>query len=652
MPNETYLIDHWSFSSMKDFLGNRYKFLQKYVLKIWDTKTTPAMLIGSAGHEALEMILKGASVEHGIEGGLVLIENKPDAEIKWGKNGSREDVIKTFNFAIQAYLSEMPKMGTILAVEDEITDFIESDPEHGGSGERYPIPAKGQIDVVGENADGEFEIHDHKFVTAYTDSEKEKGNYILQAMFYYHLAWKKYGRRPVRAIFHECKTSENTSGANKGMPQVQDWKIEFAEYPQYFAFFYKLYDLCSTEIAKDDVVFLPNISDLMDGDETVKSFLAETMGVDKPTPIQHKTEDVAFGKEKRYVPSAADRVENASLAEREKIRLKFQEFGIAVEMREEFRGLNVVQYTFKPSRGVRMRDFETHEKDIAIALSASSVRIEAPIMGTDLVGVEVPNPERAFVELPVLDGSYVPDEFCNLAVPVGVDVRGRTTWVDLPEMPHLLVAGATGSGKSVFLNVLLKSLIRQNTPAQLGLVLIDPKRVELSGYNGDPHLLAKVIHETPQARQALLWLTDEMDRRYETLEGVGARNIDEYNSSNPLMQKIVVVVDEFADLMLQAKSSKAKGEPNLTEIAIVRLAQKARAVGIHLVLGTQRPSVDVVTGLIKANLPARIAFATTTRIESQIILDQSGAETLLGKGDLLFMEPGRRDLRRLQSFYV
>lgn len=641
--NVNYLIDQWSFSSMRDYLNNRYKFLMTWVLKTWKFKMGPSGHVGKAGHKALEHLLKGASVDQAIGMGLSYINNLKDEDVKWGKTGSREKMIEQYTFAINAFISEMPKLDTV-AVEESLTEFIKPIPGIMGSDEfDFPIPAKCVIDHIERLPNGKIKLNDWKFVSKFTEPEEEKPLFIFQAMFGFHTARAKYGVDPVSFTFHECKVTQNKDGS----PQMQQWSIDFTD-PQYapwFAVFYRVYDACSREISREDAIFLPNIADMMDGEETLKLFAGETVGMDRPTIIKHKTEHVE-PKEFNYVPSVADKTENKTISEEEKIRLKLQEFGIAVEMRETFIGHSVIKYTMKPSRAKRMSDFAKMDKDIAIALKAKSVRIEAPIMGTDLVGIEVPNPLRTFIQMPAVEATG------KLIIPVGVDVYGKTIEKDLADAPHLLVAGATGAGKSVFLNVLIESLLAQNTPEQMKLVLIDPKRVELSAFKSKPHLLAPPIYEVEDAIKTLLWLTDEMEERYRTLEAVGCRNIDEYNSKTAGMAKIVVVIDEFADLMLQTKQNKVKGVPNMAEVAIVRLAQKARAVGIHVVLGTQRPSVDVVTGLIKANFPTRIAFATAQEIDSRIILDQSGAETLLGKGDMLFLDPAQRDLVRLQSFYV
>ncbi len=636
MANENVLIDFWRYSSMKEFLNNRFKFLHLYVLKDWNFQATPSMLVGSAGHKALETILEGGTVEEGVQAGLKLIDDTDDKNVKWGETGSREEIVKRFTSAIGWFIAEMPKMHKILAIEEPITAFITVD------GHKMAMPANGTPDCVEETADGEIDIHDWKFVRAYTDSEKEKADRILQALFYYHLVWAKFGKAPRRMIYHECKTSLNKSGE----PQVQKWILEFDKFPQYIAIFAYLYDTCTLELMKPDVTFLPNIADMLSGDESFALFVSETMGIERPMAVQHKTKEDELV-ERKYVPSATNRVENEFLTEEEKIRLKLQEFGRAVQMEKTYVGHNVIKYTLKAPRAARMSEFPKYEKDIALALKAESVRIEAPIMGTDLIGIEVPNPNRTFVhyKAPIRDKGGLP-------VPIGVDVFGNTVEKDLADMPHLLVAGATGSGKSVFLNVLIRALMDANTPDSLKFVMIDPKRVELSQYKGSEFLEADPIYEVEQAKITLQWLVDEMENRYEQLENSGAKNIKEFRGQGYSMHNIVVIIDELADLMITTRVKKDKTEPNMTELAIVRIAQKARAVGIHLVIGTQRPSVDVVTGLIKANVPTRIAFATAQKVDSQIILDQAGAETLIGKGDLLFLDPSRRDLVRLQSFYV
>ena len=297
----------------------------------------------------------------------------------------------------------------------------------------------------------------------------------------------------------------------------------------------------------------------------------------------------------------------------------------------------------KPSRGVSMAKIAKFEDDLALALGAKSVRIEAPLRGTKYVGIEVSNVDQKIVPWST---ELLKEQ--SLSLPVGSDVYGNPYHIDLAKAPHLLVAGSTGSGKSVALNMFIQSLMQQNSPDALGLILIDPKRTEFAQFEGDEHLVSQelgVITEGEDATLALEWAVEEMEERYKKLRAAKVRDIDTYNANGGFMQKIVIVVDELADLMLSVHKEKI-------EAAIIRLAQKARASGIHLILATQRPSVDVVTGILKANFPTRVAFMTATKVDSSVILDQPGAESLIGNGDCFVMKPSEKGLIRLQGYYL
>lgn len=330
------------------------------------------------------------------------------------------------------------------------------------------------------------------------------------------------------------------------------------------------------------------------------------------------------------------------------IQRTLETFGIAVEMGEVSVGPTVTQYTLKPAEGVKLSKIVGLHNDLALALAAHPIRIEAPIPGKGLVGIEVPNKAVAIVRLREILGSEVFRAARSpLTFALGKDVSGAPVVADLERMPHLLLAGATGSGKSVQINALLLSLLSRNGPATLKLILIDPKRVELPLYNGIPHLLSPVIIETEKTISPLRWAVAEMDRRYELLSTSGRRDITTYNQdrrADEYLPRIVIVIDELADIM--ARHARE------VENAVVRLAQIARAVGIHLVLATQRPSVDVITGLIKANITSRIAFKVASAVDARTILDAAGAEKLLGSGDLLYLASDHTKPRRLQGAYV
>jgi S-DNA-T family DNA segregation ATPase FtsK/SpoIIIE len=286
---------------------------------------------------------------------------------------------------------------------------------------------------------------------------------------------------------------------------------------------------------------------------------------------------------------------------------------------------------------IRVSQISSLQRDLALALSAERLRIEAPVPGKSYVGIEIPNPNSSNVQLrSLIESEAFHRVNSSLALTLGRDVSGRPVVSDLASMPHLLIAGTTGSGKSVCITALTACLVMNNSPKDLKLAMIDPKRVELMRFNGLPHLMGNVETDIERILGVLRWATTEMDFRYKLLEKAKARNIDSYNKKmerqgKPTLPKIVILIDELADLMISA--------PDQTEHAIIRLAQKARAIGIHLIIATQRPSTDVVTGLIKANFPTRISFTVATSIDSRVILDTGGAETLLGKGDMLFLHP-------------
>ncbi len=345
-----------------------------------------------------------------------------------------------------------------------------------------------------------------------------------------------------------------------------------------------------------------------------------------------------------------DQVSSGNITKNAEIIQKtLKEFGVDVTMGEVNVGPTVAQYTLKPTEGVKLNQIVARQNDLALSLAAKSLRIEAPIPGKAAVGVEVPNKVAAKVTLKeILQSKDFRALKSPLGMAIGRDVAGAPVALDLEKMPHVLIAGATGSGKSVCINSLILTFLFGNTPADLRLLLVDPKRVELTNYNGIPHLLTPVITEADKTVSALKWLVAEMDRRYRTFSEHGRRNIVAYNESPPdsaaPMPRIVCVIDELADLM--AVSSKE------VEASIVRLAQMARATGIHLIVATQRPSVDVITGLIKANVPMRFAFAVASQVDSRTILDQSGADKLLGNGDMLILGNDVTKPRRVQGAYT
>ena len=386
--------------------------------------------------------------------------------------------------------------------------------------------------------------------------------------------------------------------------------------------------------------------------------------INQPMPKKEKKDDedeikipkIAFGAYNPPIIDLLEKIEGRPMAGDIKananiIRRTLQNFGIDVEMGEVNIGPTVTQYTLRPAQGVKLSKIVTLHNDLALALAAHPLRIEAPIPGKALVGIEVPNKSIALVRL----GSLISSEAFNktgfLSFALGRDVSGNPVFADLSKMPHLLIAGATGSGKSVAIHCLINSLIWRNSPTQLKLILIDPKRVELAYYRDLPHLLTTVISDGKKSINALRWAVKEMEHRYEVLSEHNARDIANFNTwvlktkdKEAYMPYLVIIIDELADLMA-AYGREVEG-------TIIRLAQMARAVGIHLVVSTQRPSVEILTGLIKANITSRIALQVPSQVDSRTILDISGAEKLLGNGDMLYLSGDASKPKRLQGVYV
>lgn len=331
------------------------------------------------------------------------------------------------------------------------------------------------------------------------------------------------------------------------------------------------------------------------------------------------------------------------------IEQTLQSFGVKAKVVDVVVGPSITQYALNIALGTKVSRIANLKTDLALALAAptGSIRIEAPIPGTSYVGIEIPNSKKEIVYIrELMESKEINVNNMQLPVVVGKSIGGRTVVTDLQKMPHLLLAGATGSGKSVLTNAFIICLLMTKTPDEIRMIMIDPKQVELSDYNGIPHLLTPVITDTQKVLNSLKWTIVEMERRYTIFRHAHVRNIKGYNEMMGFaaMPYILLIVDEMADLML---SSGAE-----TESAVVRLAQKARATGIHLVLATQRPSVDVITGLIKANIPGRVGMSVATQVDSRVILDQVGAETLLGEGDMLFKEPDKAKPYRVQGVWV
>ncbi|MFH1401790.1 MAG: DNA translocase FtsK [Parcubacteria group bacterium] len=394
----------------------------------------------------------------------------------------------------------------------------------------------------------------------------------------------------------------------------------------------------------DEPAAVPQAAELKTFQSQPFDFKSKEMGPKVSLPSEYQMPSIDLLDSSKETPTSGDTKINQAI-----IKKTLQNFDIPVEMTEVNIGPTVTQYAFKPAEGVKLSKITALSNDLSLSLAAHPIRIEAPIPGRSLVGIEIPNRIRARVGLKDLISNPVfQTSPSSLNLVLGRDVSGAAIYSDLAKMPHLLVAGSTGSGKTIFLNTLISSLIYRNSPEIMNFILIDPKRVEFPVYNDLPHLLAPVILDAHRAVNALKWLISEMERRFKVLSAVKARDILSYNQQisdkSELLPYIVLVVDELADLMA------AKGRE--MEAGVVRLAQMSRAVGIHLVLATQRPSVEVITGLIKANITSRITFQVASQVDSRTVIDMAGAEKLLGRGDMLFLSSELGKPKRIQGAYV
>jgi S-DNA-T family DNA segregation ATPase FtsK/SpoIIIE len=385
-----------------------------------------------------------------------------------------------------------------------------------------------------------------------------------------------------------------------------------------------------------------------------------------PTPKQEefkfmKTDDgfqlpsINFLEEPEFKMGAADD-ENLRM-QSQLLEKKLEDFGVQGRVVEVAPGPVITTFEYEPAPGVKINKIVTLTDDLALAMRAISIRIVAPIPGKAVIGIEVPNANRQMVKFKevIASGAFEKSK-SKLTICLGKDIVGNPVVAELDKMPHLLIAGATGAGKSVALNAMICSLLYKSKPDEVKMIMVDPKRIELSNYDGIPHLITPVVTNPKKATNALFWAVREMENRYELLSEMSARNIKQYNSkvekgsqladkkTHEKLPYIVIVIDELADLMMLASRD--------VEVALTRLAQMARAAGIHLILATQRPSVDVLTGIIKANFPTRLTFQVSSRTDSRTIIDTVGAENLLGSGDMLFLPPGTAKLQRIHGAYI
>lgn len=648
-------LPHYSYSAMAKFSEDPFLFKVNYINgDTIDTATNVSTVLGIAVHKAMQTFLGGDedrpvspqnALQEGYEAGRAYLESYSDGLIKYSTTtATREKLNERYSFAYFGYVKEYAyekRVKETVLVEKKLKHKVEVD------GKVLPIPLVAKLDHAFHDHSDRLILEDHKFVSSYSNPDEIDGAKLLQATIAYFVAYAETGEEPYSMLFREFKTSENKDKS----PQTREYEIVYSEHRITFEFFFRFYgDI--TRALLGHQVYVPNIRAIFDREVSLLGYIhrldvseerAKLLAKEKVDNITDflKKRIEKDGAMKRYLDTVSKAFVSSkslnykAMTPEEKIRMKMAEHGKALNIHSKVVGGAVTLYRYEPSVGLKMKDIENYTKDVEQVLATSGVRVLAPIPDSDLVGFEVPNKTRSFPgKAPGIDG---------FRVAIGQTIQGETRYLDIREAPHVLVAGTTGSGKSVFLEQVIEQLgaIGPNT-AQIAL--FDPKLVELGKFQNGVNVRV-YADDAEIIGVELKKLTIEMNRRYAMMKERNARNMEEYRANGGRLPYIFVVIDEFGDLILQ-RGDLAKQIRN----DIIKLGQKARASGIHIILTTQRPSVKVVDGLIKANFPTRIAFRTASEIDSRVILDAPGAEKLLGKGDMLLLDPTRSGLERLQGY--
>lgn len=620
-----------------------------------ESTTSVSTVLGNACHKAMETYLGGnesvivsdesEAIKLGYQAGLDYLSMFSDGLIRYNSTTeNRASLEKRYSFAFFGYVKEYNREKRVkesVLVEDRLKHRVIVD------GKELPVPLVGHFDHVFDDHEGKLIIEDHKFVSRWSGEDEIDGSKLLQAAFGYLLVSAETGRTPYSMLFREFKTSENKDGS----VQTKEFEIVFGDHPLIFELFFRMYqDITDALLGKQ--VFVPNLHALFDREVSILAYIHRLdMDEERAKALQQMKVDNITDFLKRRIAKdrsmkrfaetvsksfvSAKTLNYKDMTNEEKIKMKLAEHGLVVNVESTVKGRAVTLYRFEPSIGLKMSKIEGYVKDIEQILATSGIRVLAPIPDSDLIGFEVPNKERTFP-----DTAPAPEQF---KIAVGEDLTGKPYFMDLRDAPHLLVAGATGSGKSVFISHLIEQL-QATSASQCELYLFDPKMVELARYAEGSNTKVYADDAKEIAKQ-LSGLVKEMNRRYKMMKERKARDLEEYRKAGGRLPYIFVFVDEFGDLIMQKDDAA-----DATKTSIIQIAQKARAAGIHVVLTTQRPSVNVVDGLIKANFPTRIAFRTASATDSEIILDQRGAEKLLGKGDMLLLTPREIGLKRLQGY--
>lgn len=672
--NDSFPVPHYSASSMIKFSSNPLLFKVQYINNDrFDTTMNISGVIGKAFHQAMEVYSGGSdtlipsneseAIQYGLTAGMDYLDKYNDGFIKWSETiPNKQKAFDVFSFAFNSYVKEKPyHADELIAVEEKIEEYI--DVEWRGARLALPVKLKGYLDKI-VREDGKLKIKDYKTCSTFSNPEKIDAAKMIQAVEYYLLTYAHFGEEPYSITFEEVKYTKNRDGGK----QVREYEVVFNENELFFDFYFRFYE-DMTRALNGEMVYVPNVHALFDNEVAIIAYIHRLDMVEEAAKLmkEHNVSNItdllkkeiqSAGNMRKLMKSvenqfvSAKNIDYSKMKNEEKIQTKLMEHGMVVSFDSLIQGSTVDLYRFAPSIGLKMSRIRTFADDIEQVLGISGIRILAPIPDSTLIGFEVPRRERTFPSVPSGSG---------FDIAIGQTIMGEARRFDIRTAPHMLVAGASGSGKSVFLNALIEQLARIPNAE---LHLFDPKRVELSQFKSKAVEYKSGIEDI---YHSLGVLEAEMSRRYDEMEKAKVRNIE----GMPNMKYKFVVIDEFGELIVSnhIKVDEKKtghtftrgqhaGEEqvqveriNISEAIerkILRLAQLSRAAGIHVVIATQRPSTDIIKGTIKANFPTKVVFKTAKAIDSQVVLDQDGAERLTGKGDMLFASD--HGIERLQGY--
>lgn len=660
-PIDNFIVDHYTSSGMISFSTNPILFKIKAINKeYFDTATSASALLGQAFHKTMEVYYGGSDVliptseaeaiEYGLKAGMEFLENYNDGFVNWSKTiPNKQKAFDLLTFCFTNYVKEMPyRQEYVLETEAMIKEKV--DVEWREKQLTLPVKLKGYLDLI-ERKDGKLKITDYKTCYSYSNPEKIDGAKIIAAVTYYLLVYARYGEEPYSITFEEVKYTKNTDGTK----QVRQYEIVYAENELFFDFYFRFYEDI-TRALNGEMVFVPNVNAMFDNEIAIISYIHRLDEKEQVAQLmkKHKVENITdllkkeiqnAGNMRKLMKAVEENFVSAKnlnydkMKNEEKIQTKLMEHGMMLQFEDVIQGSSIDLYRYLPSIGLKMSRIKGYVDDIEQVLGITGIRVLAPIPGSNLIGFEVPKTERNFPT----------NKTTSSDLTIGLDVLGSPIDLIIEEMPHLLVAGSAGSGKSVF----LAECIRQCQSAY-DIDIFDPKGVDF--IDG--------ISDHTQIALALMELVEEMKVRYEAMKKLKVKKWSSTENKSKL-----VLIDEYNDLFMSKEKIKIGSKNvskmykdgmheelipvidtvgNVVDRCVKILAQKARACGIHLILATQRPSVKVIDGDIKANFSTRICFRLPTAMDSKVVLDVPGAEKLLGKGDGLLLKDGL--ITRFQAF--